>query len=82
MTGYEPVFNETALRALLIEKRSERIRILALINNLAENPRPADFLEQSARGREVDVFVCEEWMITVWRDHAVKELRVVNIERV
>lgn len=79
----EPILNETALHALLATGRKERVRLLDFFEELALDPgRTGDFTEQSAQDRPVDVFMCEQWLVSIWVDHAVKELRIINIETV
>lgn len=83
MSSYEPVFNETALLAILTERKPDRIKLLAMIGRLAANPnQDCDFREESWLGRQIDVFVFEKWIVSAWVDHAVKEFRIVNIERI
>jgi len=83
VTRYEPVFNETALHAFLISGRKARTRLLDFIETLASEPmRPGDFIETSSQDRRIDVFLCDSWLVSIWVDHAVKELRIIDIERV
>ncbi len=39
-----------------------------------------DFTEKDDTGRELDVKLHHEFLITFWRDHLAKEVRVVEIE--
>jgi hypothetical protein len=79
---YKPVYNEEALRQLLaLRPAAKREMILRCIEQLAEHP----FQHGHARitdetGRENEVFVVGGHAITCWADHAVKELRVVDIQ--
>ena len=81
MIRYEPVLNEEALHALLSARKNERARLLGFIEELASNPaREGDFVECSAQGRAINVYLCDRWLVSTWVDHAVAELRIINIE--
>ena len=83
MIRYEPILNETALHALLAGRRKDRVHLLAYIEELARNPgRHGDFVENSAQGRPINVFLCGRWLISAWVDHAVQEIRIINMEEV
>ena len=83
MIRYEPILNETALYALLATGKKNRVILLDFIEELSRNPeRSGDFVEHSAQGRSINVFLCDRWLVSTWVDHAVKELRVINIELV
>jgi hypothetical protein len=82
MKNYAPVFNESAMLALLKESARERRRLLDFVDRLAgELERGADFHETSQLGQVFYVAYHDDWLVTYWPDHAVKELRVVEVER-
>ncbi len=83
MTRYEPVFNESAIRGFLGASTEDRRRLLLFIEGLANEPvREGDYVEVSSQDRRIDVFLCDKWLVSAWVDHAVKEVRIVNVERV
>lgn len=61
----------------------KRQRLLAALESLARNPfSPADYQELDADGRTNEVILEDEFLITYWLDHAVKEIRVKEIMEV
>jgi hypothetical protein len=51
------------------------------LEELATNPfREPDFVEMSPSGRPFSVFVQGDLVVTLWVDHAEKEIRIVNVE--
>ena len=53
------------------------------MDGLKKNPyQPGDFIEHDDVGRPLDVKVFGSFLLTYWRDALVKELRIVEIERV
>jgi len=57
--------------------------LIALLFQLSENPNQiGDYSEPDASGREVQFIRIREQLIAFWADHAVKELRIVDIEEI
>jgi hypothetical protein len=50
------------------------------IRGLATAPNSrGDFTERDASGRELDVKIVGRYAVTYWTDHAVKEIKVVDV---
>lgn len=81
--AWKLVLDEEALSFLLACRFAERRKLLAALESLKKNPyQPGDFIEQDDVGRPLDVRVFGSYLVTFWRDSFVKELRVIEIERV
>ena len=80
---YEPVLSSSATAFLVAQSKARQRRLIALLFQLSENPNQiGDYSEPDATGREVQFIRIREQLIAFWADHAVKELRIVDIEEV
>ena len=53
------------------------------LSRIAGNPSQiGDYSEPDATGREVQFILVRDLLIAFWADHAVRELRIVDIEEV
>jgi hypothetical protein len=58
----------------------DRDLLFAELDSLALNPhRAGDYRDRDDTGREVEVIVFQRFAIHYWPDHAVKELKVVDL---
>lgn len=81
MAPYALVLHEEAAHRLFAASRAEQRRVGAIFDELKSSPfRKGDLQEQDARGRENEIMVAGDWLVTFWVDHAVREIRVVRIE--
>jgi hypothetical protein len=81
--GYEPVFSLIAHSALVAARRHERAEIMRMVMVLAAAPFSAgDLTESDDTGRTLQVIALSNYVLTYWADHAVRELRIVKLERV
>jgi hypothetical protein len=56
------------------------VRVLRL---LADSPhRSGDYVTNEQDGRALQNLLVDDWVITFWADHAVKELRVTEVVQV
>jgi hypothetical protein len=80
---YQVVLQPKAWTVLAkIVGRNKR-RLLALLEELQDEPfRAGDFQQQDDTGRWNEVALMENWLVTYWCDHAVREIRVVNLQKV
>ena len=63
--------------------RVQQRRLAAALEGLKLNPlRPGDLQEKDAQGRSNEILLADDWLITYWLDHAVREVRVLRLERV
>lgn len=77
------MLSEPAAMAFALASRSDQHRLAAIFDGVKAAPfRRGDFQERDAQGRINEVLVIGNWLVTYWSDHAVRELRVVRVERV
>lgn len=61
----------------------ERRKLLGWFDELAANPfQTADYEEPTPAGRDVQVVLREQCLISYWCDHAVQRLWIIEIVRV
>lgn len=59
---------------------NERELLLKLLRALGQDPyRRGDFTERDQSGRDIEVVVSRQYAVLFWADHAVKELKVIEI---
>lgn len=79
---WEVVLHEDAVSFLLSCRSVERNKVLRFIEQLRESPTlPGHFEERDDAGHVLQVRLHGSHLVTYWPDQAVKEVRVVNIER-
>lgn len=82
MADYEAILHAQAWQTLAALKGAERRRLLAAIERIAAEPfRSGDLQQSGSDGRVNEVVLLDEWLVTFWADHAVKEIRVIALER-
>jgi hypothetical protein len=60
--------------------RAARDRIVAFIESLPSHPfQSGDYSETDATGRDCQVKIIGKYAVYFWTDHAVKEVKVVDI---
>lgn len=83
MDAYELVLSEAAAMTLATVSRPAQRKLAVILDEVKSAPfRPGDLQERDAQGRVNEVLVVGDWLVTYWPDHAVRELRVVRLERV
>ena len=80
---YQPVYSSDVMHQILaLRPAATRRRILSQIEKLANDPfTKVDFEVVDAIGRKNQVQVLHGFAITFWADHAVKELRILDVTR-
>jgi len=77
---YEVYLRTEAFEFLRQRHTDERNRLLRLLHELGQDPyRKGDFFERDLSGREIQVLIFQRYAISYWADHAVKELKVIDI---
>jgi hypothetical protein len=77
---YELYLRREVFEFLRSLKAAERERLWTLLSYLGRNPfRAGDFVEIDPSGREVQGIVLRQFAVFYWPDHAVKEVKVVEI---
>ena len=83
MTGYTYALGEQAVQAFTTLSPRLRNKLLRSFDSLALHPNQlGDFHESGSAGRQYEVLLVEEIIITWWVDHAVQEVRIIRIEPV
>lgn len=60
----------------------QRQQISLFIDSLADEPnRPGDFSERDDSGRQIEIKVLGQFAITYWTDHAVREVKILDIRK-
>jgi hypothetical protein len=80
---YEPVLSSKAAAFLVAISKARQGRMIGLLYQLAENPSQiGDYSEPDETGREVQFILVRDLLIAFRADHAVRELRIVDIEEI
>jgi hypothetical protein len=80
-SGYEPVLSSKASSSLVGLSRSKQKQVLRLLFQLAEHPgQLGDYATREDDGREIQHLMVGDWHFSFWADHAVRELRVTEID--
>ena len=69
------------LADLLASAPKERRLLVEIFSRMAETPFAEPDFKELVAGREVLVRFFGQFAITYWLDHAVKEVRIVNVFR-
>lgn len=65
----------------LLTVRKDRLRSLLYdLRKLAENPSiRSDYVVKDSQGREIEHLLVGDFVLSYWLDHAVSEIRIVDI---
>ncbi|HAV65205.1 MAG TPA: hypothetical protein DCY13_22890 [Verrucomicrobiales bacterium] len=81
MRGYRVLVTIEMLRGPK-PSRASRDRIIRFLESLEEEPfQPGDYQELDESGRTLQIKIVGDMALTFWADHAVKEVKVVRMER-
>lgn len=79
--GWKVVLNDDAVEFLLGCRAPARRSLIGLLDKLRNDPQmTGDFVEYDDSGRPLQVKLHRQFLVTFWTDHAVKEIRIVQIE--
>lgn len=79
--SYEPVLSSKAAAFLVSLPKLRQRKLIGLLYQLADNPSQiGDYTELDQTGREVQFIIVRDLLIAFWADHAVREMRIVDIE--
>ena len=83
MDAYALMLSEAAAMTLAAASRAEQRQLAVILDEVKSHPfRPGDLHEHDTQRRVNEVLVVGDWVVTYWPDHAARELRVINLERV
>lgn len=79
----DPVLTSKAADFLIGFSKARQRKLIGLLYQLADSPSQiGDFSEPDDTGREVQFILVRDLLIAFWADHAVRELRIVDIDEV
>jgi hypothetical protein len=60
----------------------QRTRFIQIFRQLAEDPfQKGEQTFRDSAGREIQKKKFDRWLISFWADHAVKEVRIIGLQR-
>jgi len=81
-SGYDPVLSSRASAFLVGLSKPKQKQVLRLLFQLAELPSQlGDYATREDGGREIQHLMVGDWHFSFWADHAVRELRVTEIDK-
>ena len=79
--AYAPVLSSEATSMLIGLSRSKQQKMIDLLFRLAEHPsQPGDYSTRS-EGRDIQHLRLGDFRVSFWADHAVRELRVIDLAK-
>ena len=79
--AYLPVFTEKAAEFILGLPKRRQKQVVALTRQLAARPQIlSDYVLKDDSGRAIEHLLIEDYVFAYWVDHAVSEVRIVDIE--
>ena len=82
MRGYSIYLRLEATEALKNTRGKQRSEIITFIDSLTDNPDvEGDYSEHDHSDRMIEIKIIGQYAVTYWADHAVKEMKVVDIRR-
>lgn len=80
---YEIVAPLTVYEVLRSMPRVDRRRVEEFLHRLTRRPSlPGDFESPAENGRTHQAKIVGDWLVSYWPDHAVREIRLSEIERI
>jgi hypothetical protein len=77
---YEVYLRTEAFEFLRHRHSDDRTSLLRLLGELGRDPyRRGDFAERDSSGREIQVLIFQRYAVSYWADHAVREVKVIDI---
>ena len=81
MTSYSVYVEARVAESLPRIKSTERERLLRFLHKLRVNPfLEGDYTEHDDIGRLLQVFVIGRHAVVFWTDHAVKEVKILDLK--
>jgi hypothetical protein len=81
--AFEPVLSARATAFLVSLSKPKQRRLIDLIYRLSDHPQQlGDYTLTDDTGRNVQFLIVGDLVVGFWPDHAVKELRITEIDEV
>jgi hypothetical protein len=78
--AYEPVLAGRAASFLIGLPKSKQRSAIQLVDRLAEYPTQlGDYATKDDSGRVIQHLLVGDWHLSFWPDHAIRELRITEI---
>jgi len=81
MDDYRVLLDWESIDTLKRSRGTHRRKLLAFIESLATNPFQVGEYQRTRGSREVEVKVLGKYAVYYWADHAVQEIKVIDIIR-
>ena len=82
MSRYSIFLRLESIEILKAARGQQRSQITAFIDSLSSNPNEnGDYTETDDADRDIEIKIVGKFAVTYWADHAVKEIKVVDIRR-
>ena len=82
MKPYRIFVRMEAAEILRAIRGNQRTSVVAFIDSLSGAPNnPGDYSEHDETGRQLEIKVIGSFAISYWADHAVSEIKVVDVRR-
>jgi hypothetical protein len=82
MLGYRYVLDCDVAEALLESSARQRATFVRIFRRLAEAPNQAgEWTFKDSAGRSIQKKRFDRWLVCYWADHAVREIRIVGIQK-
>jgi hypothetical protein len=79
-TAFDPVLSSRASAFLVGLTKAKQRQVLRLLFQLAEHPTQlGDYATREDGGGEIQHLTAGDWHFSFWTDHAVRELRITEI---
>jgi hypothetical protein len=83
INAYEPVLSSRALATLLSLTKKKQKQLADILFGLASTPtQPGDYRLPDDSGREIQYLLIGNYVTGYWPDHAMQELRIVEMDRI
>ena len=80
-SDYQPVFSSQATDFLIGLRKRRQQKALSLVQKLVANPfLRSDYAVADETGRAIEHLLVEDFVFAYWVDHAVREIRFLDIE--
>ena len=77
------VVDESVVEFFLQRSKREREELLRIFKSIAASPyQRGEWIQRTSSGRELQVKRFRHWVIRYWLDDPVREVRIVDVEKV